>query len=296
VKIASQDLQAYSDAATVIPVTTTASNRNIQGLVSEDWKGFDAALGTPGATSATTQAYGVLGRGTEIVKVTTWGYHPSALIDNTSGVTITNEIELINATNAGAAGKLMGVTPAVASIGAICGAAVLPASGIGSSLGAGTLTAASQTQTLTGTPAVGDTISVTVQVPYAGTPFNLPYTPGVAQTATFTTPALTAAQATSVTTAAAACVAYFNAQPAYAKYYLASNSAGVITHTVVSNPFFITFANGGFMTVNTAGTVGNSLTITGAATGGTTSTVGAGTFASGAGYVGTAPVFLELAR
>lgn len=296
VKIASQDLQTSGDAGTVIPTTIVASNKGIQGLVCEDWRGFDGSLGTAAAVTGTLTAYGVNGRGSETVKVSTWGYHPSALIDNTGGVAITNEVLLSNATSANGAGKLMGVTAAVTNISAIVGSALLPAAGIGSTLGAGALVQATQTFTIAGVPTTGDVYTTTVSVPYVGTPSNLPNPAGVAQTQSFVSTPLTAAQAASVTTAATAQAAYLNAQAAFAKYYIATSALGVVTVTVVANPFFVTFANGGYIYITTSGTVGNSLTSSASATGVSTYAAGGATFAGGVGYVGTAPVYLEIAK
>jgi ABC-type iron transport system FetAB permease component len=112
---------------------------------------------------------------------------------------------------------------------------------------------------------------------------------------------LTAAQAVSVTTAAAAVVAYLNSQPSYSQYMTASNVAGVITNTInaLSTAFLVTAGSGTTVTdsyylsisgmiVNNAS---NGWTIAASSTGGTIANVTT-QWAGGTGYKGTVPGYV----
>lgn len=285
VKFAALDSQVYSDGATVIPTLAADLEKMVVGVISEDWKGVD---GQGGLASG-----GTLARGTQSVKVTCYGYHPSVLIDNTNGsaVTTTNGVTL--SSSQAAAGKVQGETSKATTGACEVGYAMLPAAGIGSSLGAATaLVAASTTYTVTGTPTLNDVYSVTLQIPYAGGPSNI-VSNGVAQTRTLSV-TINTAGAVSVTTAALQILTAINADPILSVFYKATQSAGAITITVVPAQFFVTTANSAFQFfyITTAGTVGNSLTVSGAVVG--TGTVTAPTsFTSGAGYIGTVPAFIR---
>lgn len=288
VQFAAIDKQIYPDQKTVQPAGTGANQQLVIGLVSEAWPGFNGSIGAASFTSPTST---LTQRGTSGVTVKTGGYHPAALIDQsgTGGATITNQTPLVP--SRATAGYMQGVATAVGGLGTAA-VALLPSSGIGSSISAGALTQASQTVTIAGVPAQGDVISVTLQMPYSTAQ------PGVAQTTTFTCPALTSGQAASVTTAAAAVVAYLNGQVAFSTFFTASNAAGVITIAVnaLASPFLVTFGSGGTVTdsiiISLSGSVGNSITISCAAVGGSTATAGAGTLASGVGYKGVIPVIV----
>lgn len=285
IKLAALDSQVYSDGATAIPTTAALGEPSV-GVISEDWKGLDGA--------GALVSGGTLTRGTQTIKATVYGYHPAVLIDNTNaGASATvNQTPLFSSQTA--AGKVQGLATTVATlVGKEVGYAMLPAAGIGSSLGGATaLVAASTTYTVTGTPTVGDVYSVTLQIPYAGSPSNI-ISNGVAQTRTVSV-TLTAAQAVSVTTAALAVLTAINADSILGVFYIATQVAGAITIKVVPAQFFVTVANSAFQFfyITTAGTVGNSLTVSGAVVG--TGTLTAPTsFTSGAGYIGTVPAFIK---
>ena len=295
VKTAAMDSQNYSDGATVVPTAAVAADRGVQGVVSEDWNGFDGTLGGPAPSASAGVSATALARGTQMLKTTWWGYHPSVLIDNTDATAqaIVNMLALQN--SKATAGKAQGIAAAVAL--SAFGWAMLPAAGIGSSLGAGVNVAATQTITVA-TPAAGDQINVTLQVDYAGNPTNL-INPGIAQTRTLQ---VVVGAAPTATTAAQQVVTAINNDPVLKLLYSAANVAGVITLTVLAKQFFVTWANAGFTTDNyaafmyitTNGTVGNSLTVASNVTGagGTTAVAGGGTFAGGTGYIGTCPVWI----
>jgi len=281
VKFASLDQQVWVDENMVIPATTAATQQLQIGVVSDMWGGFGPAFGY---TAPLTNA-----RGTFNVDVITQGYHPALLIDQsgTGAATITNETPIIP--SRGTSGYGMGTTTPVAGLGTTA-VAMLPASGLCSSLTAAALVQASCTDTITGAPALNDVITVTVQIPYVTA------NPGVAQTRSVAT-TLTAAQAVSVTTAAAAVVAACNADAIYSLYYIASNVAGVITHTVVQGGTFTVNYSGTYngttvvvsqFSFTTSGSAMNGATHTSAAVGGSVSTA-SGNFANGTGYKGSIP-------
>ena len=292
VKFVPLNSQVYPDQKTVTLTGTGAGQQLIVGVVSDTWNGFNGSIGSPSYLSPAS-ANPV--RGTQGVDVIVAGYHPAVYVDQsgTGATAITNGTTLI--ASRATAGYAQGATSAVSAYGGI-GTAMLPSSGVGSvSITAAALTQASQTDTLTGTPAAGDTLSVTIQTPYTMS------APGVLQTTTWTTPALTSGQAATVTTAAAALVAYLNAQTSFSQFFIASNSSGVVTVTVnaLANPFLVTYSNGidgqamaGFFNISLSGTVANTLTFAVASTGGTVSTAGAATLASGAGFLGTLPALV----
>lgn len=294
VQIAALDKQIYPDFVTVqlAAVALSSSPANTVGLVSETWPGFNGSIGAPSYASPSSSGSV---RGTNGVDVVTAGFHSAALIDQsgTGAVNITNGSPLV-ASDA-TSGYLQGCAGGAGSGSGIVAGAVLPSTGIGATLSAAALAQASQTDTLTGAPAAGDTLSVTIQSPYTTT------SPGVVQKTTYTTPPLTTAQAASVTTAAAALVAYLNGQPGFSQYFTASNAAGVVTVTVnaAAAPFLVTFGPGidgqavsSAFYISISGAVANSLTFAVASTGGTVSTAGGATFAGGTGYKGVCPVLV----
>jgi hypothetical protein len=287
-----KDLEIWTDEKGVQLSATAAAQQSLVGVVAETWPGFNASI-TPG--SFTSAASFTAFRGTVGIETVTQGYHPAILLDQsgTGAVTVVDKLPLI--ASRATAGYAQGVA-ATAPLGgtSVVANAKLPASGIGSSLTAAALAQAAQTDTLTGAPAVGDTLSVTIQSPYINT------APGTAQTITWTTPPLTAAQAVSVTTAALALLTYLNAQPSFSQYFIATQVAGVVTITVnaLANPFRINFGSGmnetNFFNISLSGMVANSLTFAVASTGGTTSTAGAANLAAGTGYKGIVPGYITV--
>ncbi|MGH7716287.1 MAG: hypothetical protein ACREML_09860 [Vulcanimicrobiaceae bacterium] len=283
-QLVSIDQQVAPDICTVGLPPTTANPQLIMGVVSDAWNGFD------NAGSFTSPAANA--RGTADVDVVLEGYHPAGLIDQagTSAVSITNGVALIPSRRT--SGYMQGVTTAVAGYGTV-GIAVLPASGLCSSLTAAALAQGSNTVTVAGTPATNDVLTVNVQIPYNTT------APGIAQVRTVST-TLTSAQAASVTTAAAALVVALNADPVFAAYYIATSAAGVVTITVAPGALFtITYATtwsgytvtGGQMTFTWTGSACNGATITSSAVGGSTLTA-AGNIAAGTGYFGSIPLMV----
>jgi hypothetical protein len=292
-QLVSMDLQTYLDEITVALPGTGANQQNIMGVVSDSWPGFSGSLTGSQVPVTLSPSNVVTARGTIGVQIVLRGYHPAILIDQsgTGAVTVTNQIPLVP--SRATAGYTQGVATGVGGLGTVA-IAMLPASGIGSSLTAAALAQASQTDTLTGTPAVGDILNVTIQSPYSTT------APGTAQTTTYSTSPLTAAQATTVTTAATFLAAQLNGNSAFATYFTAASAAGVVTVTVnaLANPFLITYATLGTLTnqfyISISGMVSNSLTfaVSTTGTGGTVSTAGGATFAGGTGYKGIVPGYV----
>jgi hypothetical protein len=291
VALASLDLQTYPDQSTVQLTGTGAGVQLIQGAVADIWPGFGGSIGSPNYTSATNQN---TARGSQGVDAVTSGYHPAVYIDQsgTGAVTITNGIPIVASRATAGYGQGVAAASAPGGLGT-AGVAWLPASGLGSSLTAAALVQASATDTLTGTPATGDVLSVTIQAPYNTT------SPGVAQTLTFTNSPLTSAQATSVTTAAAALAAFLNSQPAFSQYFTATSAAGVVTVTVnaLATPFQVTYGSGSYVSsqfsIGLSGVVGNSLSFAVATvSGATVSTASGAAFTGGTGFKGTIPMFI----
>ncbi len=286
VALASMDQQTFSDETTVGLAPAAANQQLIMGVVAETWAGFNGSLGAP---SFLAPANAALMRGTVGVDVVTQGFHPAAFVDGSG----TGAAAIVNGTPLIASRATPGYLQGGSAVGGLGTAAIamLPATGIGSSITAAALAQATATDTLTGAPAAGDTLSVTIQAPY------ISGSPGVAQTLTFTTPPLTAGQAASVTTAAAALAAYLNAQPAFAQYFTATSALGVVTITVngSSSPFLVTFGSGSVansFSIGISGMVANSLSFAVSSTGGTISTASGATLAGGTGYKGTLPVYV----
>lgn len=288
VQVAAIDKQVYPDVATVQLPAITAGQTKLCGFVADTWPGFAGSIGAASYVSPTVSN---TSRGTSGVDVVLRGFHPAIFIDQSGAgaATVTDGIPLI--ASRATAGYVQGVAVATGTMDNLAATAALPSTGFGSSLTAASLAQATATQTLTGTPAAGDTISFTNTSQFTTA------NPGVGQTITFTSPPLTTAQAVSVTTAAAAFVAYLNAQPAYSQYMTATNSAGVITHTInaLANPFLVTFGTGttlaGQATVAVSGMVVNNAASGGWAfttttTGGTVSTATT-QWVGGTGYKGT---------
>jgi hypothetical protein len=294
VRIASQDLQVYPDEKTVELSAAGASQQGLIGIVADTWPGFGPTSSTP--PNYTSPANLAALRGTVGIDVVRKGFHPGVLIDQSGSgaVTIVNRLALI--ASAATAGALQGGSATVAAGGsAVVANALLPAASLfGYSLTAAALAQASQTDTLTGTPAAGDILQVTIQTPYVAS------APGVLQKTTWSTPPLTAAQATSVTTAALALLTYLNAQPTFSAYFIATQVAGVVTITVnaLSTLFRVNYGTGGnianYFDISLSGMLANSLTFAVAtvAGGGTVSTAGSTTFASGTGFYGYIPALV----
>lgn len=288
----SADLELYPDEKCVQLSATAAAQQSLVGVVAETWPGFSGSVSPNNYTAPPTFTNF---RGTVLIDAVSQGYHPAILVDQsgTGAVTLVDKLPLV--ASRATAGYAQGVAAASALGGtSVVANAKLPASGIGSSLTAAALAQASQTDTIAGTPAVGDTLSVTIQSPYIAS------APGVAQTTTWTTPPLTAAQAVSVTTAALALLTYLNAQPSFSKYFTATQVAGVVTIAVnaLSTPFAINFGTGttvaNAFNIGLSGMVSNSLTFAVAATGGSTATAGAANLAAGTGYKGIVPGYVTI--
>jgi hypothetical protein len=297
VQMCSQELQQYNDYKTIQIASTTASQQGILGVVAETWPGFSGSLQTP--PNYTSPSVLATTRGTVGIDVVTQGIHPAVFIDQsgTGAVTIVDKLAIIPSRATAGYGQGVANTAPLGGT-SVLGYAVLPSAtqgGIASTITAAALAQASQTDTLTGTPAVGDILSVTIQRGYVGT------APGVLAIVVWNTPPLTAAQAVSVTTAAAALVAYLNSQPNFSQYFIASNVAGVVTVTVnsLATPFKINFVIGGLevgaFSVSLSGMIANSLTFVVASSGGTISTAGGSTLAGGTGFKGTIPVYVAVA-
>jgi len=293
-QLTSQAGEQYPDEGTVQLPGLTANQAGIVGVVWEAWPGFSGA-GLP--TTFTSPAnVTTLQRGTTGVAAVVIGYHPSVLIDQSGAgaVAITNGVLLIP--SRATAGYSQGTATAPTVGLALVGMAVLALStdtpSFGNSLGAGALVQASQTATVAGVPTVGDAYTVNIQIPYTTA------NPGVAQVLTINVPPLTAGQAASVTTAAAAVVAALNANATFATYYTASNAAGVVTVAVntLSSPFQVTAGSGTYLSgqwsVGLSGTVGNAITFSVSVVGVSTFTAGGATLAGGTGFKGAAPAMI----
>jgi hypothetical protein len=294
-KLAALDSQPYWDQKAIVLTTTSAAQRLLMGVVAADWPGFNASIGAPNYLAPGT--VGNYPRGSTGVKLVIWG-EAGVLIDQSGSgaATITNEIPVIP--SRATAGYGQGVAAASESgPNGVVGIAHLPASGIGSSLTAASLAQASQTATVA-TPASGDTLNLTIQTPYTEA------SPGILQTTTWSL-LLNSTTAASATTAAAAMVAFLNAQPSFSQWFIATNVAGVITVTVnaLSNSWLVTGGSGlgpnglGMQfSIGLSGMVANSLTFACSVTGvgGTAFTAGSTTFASGTGYKGLVPCWIDV--
>lgn len=288
------NLELFPDEKGAQLSSTSAAQTSLVGVVSETWPGFAGSIGAASYTSASSYT---AFRGTVGIETVTQGYHPAILLDQsgTGAVTVVDKISLI-ASRASVGYAQGGSATAPGGGTFVVANAKLPASGIASSLTAAALAQASQTDTLAGTPAAGDILSVTIQTPYVSS------APGTAQTTTWSTPPLTAAQAVSVTTAGLALLTYLNAQPGFSQFFIASQAAGVVTITVnaLANPFKINFGSGSAETnafnISLSGMVANSLTfaVASSAGAGTTSTAGAANLASGTGYLGIVPGYVTV--
>lgn len=299
----SQDLQVYPDANTVNLPSAGTLRTKLVGVVADTWPGFSGSLGTNTqyTSNATLPAYAspanqAVIRGTLGIDYVKKGFHPALLIDQsgTGAVTLTDGLGIVAAGVNGAPGYGQGIGIAAATPLTVYALASLPASGIGSSITAAALAQASQTDTLSGTPAAGDVLSVTIQSPYTAATLN------TAQTMTWTAPPLTAGQAATVTTAALALLTYLNSQTTFSQYFTATQAAGVMTVTVNAlGTFFRVYTAAGvqgnpsFFDIALTGMISNSLTFAVATvTGATVSTAGAANLAGGTGYKGPIPAFV----
>ena len=291
--LATMDVQIYPDEVTIQPCPIAAGQGLFMGVVSDTWPGFSGSV-TPNNYTAPTSS--TLTRGTVGVTVVLRGFHPAVYVDQSGGsaVTITNSIPIVGSSVTIGYGQGVAKTTAASNLG-VAAIAMLPASGLGSSLTAAALAQAAATTTIAGTPTTGDVYTFNMPAPYTTT------SPGVAPLQTFVQPALTVSQAASVTTAAAASVTFLNAQPGYSRYWTATSSAGVITHTVnaLATPFLVTFGSGSTLTnsfsISLSGMQGNTAsglpnyTVSVAGV----STITATTqFTGGTGYKGTIPAYV----
>jgi hypothetical protein len=289
------DLQIFVDLLTCRPCPAGAQVKGVIGVVSGEWLspvggGFDG-LGSVASAAST------LARGTQMVDIEMWG-QANILVDlsGNGSQTITDETVLVS--SQATPGYAQSVLDGTAFPSGIIGYAALPAAGFGSSITAGALAPAAQTETIAGAPAAGNVIGLTFQVNYSQD------FPGIVQTKTDTI-TLTAATAASATTAAAALVAALNADAIFAKYYIATNAAGVITITAVPtgaiNLYPVSQFNAVSLSANARGNTfaisgsnGNYLTVAAVAMGGgATAVMGGATLAGGTGYLGTLPCFLK---
>lgn len=290
-QLAPSDTQIYPDYKTVrlsvAQANTVVSQRLFCGVVAGAWPGFAGSIGAPSYTSPASGA-----RGTQLIESVCKGVAGILVDQSGSGaVTLVHGGALV--TSVATAGYAQGGADTVAVV--PIAVAVLPASGIGSSITAAALAQAVAVFTVA-SPAAGDTVNTTIQAPYTET------APGVVQTATWSL-TLTSATAASATTAGNAIVAFLNAQPNFAQYFTATNTAGAVSVTVnaLSTPFLITYGSGTTLTnsfsLGLSGMIANTLTTVGSVTGsgGTTYSAGAATFnggTPGTGYKGLVPAMI----
>ncbi|MGB8965745.1 MAG: hypothetical protein WCB99_08905 [Candidatus Cybelea sp.] len=287
VQLVPLDQQQYPDQGTVQPSGTAVTTSLVVGVVSETWPGFSGA-GLP--TTFLSPNSVILARGTQGVLTVEQGYHPAVLIDNsgTGAAAITNGSLLIP--SRATAGYAQGIStfPAGGDM-ATVGTAMLPSTGIGGTIGTGVLAQASQTATVA-TPAIGDVLNLTIQMPYT------PGAPGVVQTQTFSQ----TVTSTVVATVGSAFAAFLNGQAGFAQFYTATAAAGVVTVAVnnLATPFQVTFGSGSTVTsqfnIGLSGTAGNTITFASTASGpgGTSFLAGGATLAGGTGYKGSIPAFI----
>jgi hypothetical protein len=305
------DSQILPDFQTVQPVPAGTTVGKFVGIVGHDWKGFDSQGSLNSSYISVATQLNV--RGTQYVLATIKGIEYAWVDQSGSGaVTITDGIPIVSSRST--AGYGQGVALATATNPqAQFGIANLPASGLGSSLTAAALAQASTTFTVGGTPASGDVLTVTLQIPYTD------QQPGTAQTHSISV-TLNSTTAASTTTAATALAAALNADPYFAvqsvhgagnptPYFTASSSSAVVTVAIntLANPFLVT---GG--TTSSSGTaveqyryyafisgmVANSLTTAASVSSGAGSTLTAAgaTFNSGTpgtGYKGKVPILVN---
>lgn len=293
--------QIFPDFQTVQPMPAAANGTKFAGVVADDWNGFDNAGIYP--SSFLTPASQLNVRGTSFINAVVKGV-AYVFVDTSAGVTITDGIPLTSSANT--AGYAQGVAVASA-LPSIIGWANLPSSGIGSSLTGAALAQATAVFTITGTPASGDVITITLQNQYTDNQ------PGTVQTTAIST-TLNATTAATVTTAAAAVVASLQANPLFATstgfgiggYFTAANAAGVITITVnaSANGFLVTggtAATSGSTTEQwryftfISGMVANTLTATSTYTqaGGSSGAISSpANFSGGTGYKGKVPALI----
>jgi len=286
-----QDLQAYIDTLTVQPVAPAQRAPMLIGVVPGEFVGggFDGLGNTTAAPSGA--------RGTQEVDAVIYGA-AHVLIDQSgaNAATLTNGIPVTSSEVTAGYGE--GTAAATAYANSILGYASLPAAGFGSSLTAAALAQATVTFTIA-TPAVGDTIGVTIQVPY------IQDSPGVAQTRTVSV-VLNAVSAVSATTAALALLTAINADPVLGKMMVATQVAGVITCTILGTFIFALYPisqwvnsalpfNAKPLYYTLTGMLANTITTVAVASGGggTTNVAGAATFLGGTGYKGFVSVFLK---
>lgn len=287
------DQQVYPDQGTVQPTPIVVAQQGLVcGVVSEVWQGFSPtntptnALQTPTFQSPNSI---LTARGTQGVLLVVRGHHPGVLVDTTAGVAIGNGTFLIP--SATTAGYAQGATTVPSLAMSTIGGAMLPAAGLGSVIGSGSLAQASQTATIAGTVTAGDVLTLTLQYPYS------PTNPGVPQTQNFSYVVLPAQTAT---TAGTAFANQLNGNAGFSQFYTASSAAGVMTIAVnaLATPFLITVGSGNIVTgqwaVSLSGSVGNSITFAAAKTGpgATTFVAGGATLAGGVGFKGYLPAFI----
>jgi hypothetical protein len=282
------DQWVYPDACTVQLTPAAALGTNIMGVVSDDFFGFNPQTTPPSFVAPTYSNYTTL-RGTVGVRLVTAGFHPGVWIDQSGSgaVTVTNGVLLT--TSANTAGFAQGYATALAKGGEEVGYAVLPAAGIGHTFTAASLAQASQYSTVA-TPAIGDVLNLTIQVPY--TTVN----PGVVQTYTWSF----TVNSTTASTVATNFANYLNSQPNYTQFFIASTSTAEVITTVNANSpnFLVTYGVGttltSQMTISLSGMIANSLTYASTVTGsgGTSFTANGANLASGTGYYGKVPAFI----
>ena len=291
---AAGDKQIYPDYNTVQLPTPGTLQSKLRGVIAETWPGFAGSL-VPAVFLSPSNLSAI--RGTLGIDFVKRGFHPSVLIDQsgTGAVTLTDGLGLVAVGAGGQAGYGQGIGIAAATPLTCYAIAALPSAGIGSSITAAALAQASQTDTIAGTPTVGDVYTVTIQSSYV-------FNSTAAQTTTWTAPPLTAAQAVSVTTAALALLTYLNLQPTFNQYFIATQAAGVVTITVNAlgtlfrayyGPGIQGAVTGPFFDIAISGMVANSLTFAVGVTGVSTATAGGATLAGGTGYKGPIPAYIK---
>ena len=303
-QLAAVDSQILPDFQTVVISAAAATGTKLAGVVIDAWGGFDNASGLNASYTSIATQTNVAGTQFLIAKVKGINY---VFLDQSAGVTVTDGIPLT--TSANTAGYAQGIAKSGSLGASTLGVANLPAAGIGSSLTQAALAQASQTWTVTGTPAAGDVLTATIQAPYTD------LQPGTVQTYAVSV-TLNATTAASVTTAAAALAAALNASQYFQvqslqgagnppPYFTAASAAGVVTVTVnnLANPFLVT---GGTTTLagsaleqwrfftSISGMVANSLTTTASTSAGSGSilTAGGATFSGGTGFKGKVPALI----
>jgi hypothetical protein len=296
--------QIYPDFQTVQPTPAAAGGTKLAGVVASDWGGFDGQGSLNSSYISAALQTNIVG--TQFINTVVKGI-TYVWIDQSGGAAVTCVDGLPLSTSSVTAGYAQGSSLVLTAGAALVGVANLPASAVmGYSLTAAALAQASGTVTITGTPASGDVLTVTLGPVYTD------LQPGTVQTHSISV-TLNATTAASVTTAATALAAALNADSYFATptvhgtggWFIATSSAGVVTITVNA------FANAWLVTGGTtsgagnaqeqyrfytfiSGMIGNSITLatTASAGAGSIVTASGANLASGTGYKGKVPAMI----